>query len=452
MRAQCREFSRLRFFAWVCAVALGACQRGTDAEGSGQLATAPTHLDMYLADTSMPLDRSVLAELANDTLQLAGARGALITARLASDSFAIGSAYAKSAFAVLRDADPAPPSGDGQALIVDNAGTLDYGPHVELAVPDNLYELDDVDFPVGRLRWVTSIVNLDNEPYTPLRIEAKESLCLFVGRDLNWNVFAYVLNPGSTDCSALPLMTILELVQKGAKELKGFPLDPKSVDGDFDKHNLPGVARWEWSKRKEQTIGVRCASRWCQVAPIGTAVSDLEDTPSPDGSSDTEEKAKYRLKGWFDRQELAKKNNDGTLSPSGVNGRIVPAKKGSMQLKKKMKVVARIILESPNGAPVPSKYTAMHLEIGINTLEMCKGLYSLDCEGTGSVPPACATSSPDIWGRITSASGTKGPVFRVCFFDDGTYGTAEWTTRFAWDPNDEGLWVRCLNGCCQPKF
>jgi len=456
MKTVSSVFVYLRLFLSFC-LALGAC-KGAQIERTPQAGVAtlaPTHLDMYLADTSMPLDRSVLVELANDSLLLQGVRQQLITSRLAQNGFVVGSLYAKRVFAAFRSGDPSPISGDGQALIVADGNTLSYGPHVELTVPDNLYDLEESDFPIGQLRWVASVVNLDDQPYTPLQIDAKSGVCLFVGRDNTWNVSAYLVVPNvSLGCMNTGLLTAAQLQAMGAKQLTGYALDPSSIDAEFDEDDLPAAARWEWSASKTQVIGVRCATRWCQVAPAGTPATEMEPTPANNGKPTKEERRNGRFKGWYDLQVLADKNAQGQLVPSGVIGRFHPNKKSRMQMSSKNTwyfVGEIILLQMNSGAVVPAKYTNMGLALGTNQLKMCRGSYA-DCLGTGSPPAPCAATSEPVWGQIVSQIGTAGNLFPVCALADATYNTAIWSTRWAWHPNDEGMWVRCLNGCCQPKF
>lgn len=462
MKTVCIVFGYSRILSSICALALGACggdrnASTPEAESARVTATvvaAPTHLDMYLADTTMPLDRSVLVELADDSL-LPIVRRDLVASRLAKDGFVLGSDYAQEVFAAFRAGDPSPISGDGQALIVADGNALSYGPHVELTVPDDLYDLEQNDLPVGKLRWLASVVNRDAKPYTALQIEASSGVCLFIGRDNSWNVLAYLVKPNvSQGCMNTGLLTVAQLQAMNAKELTGYALDPKSIDAEFDEDDLPAAARWEWSAAKTQVIGVRCANRWCHVAPKGTPVADLEPSPADNGKPSKEERRNGRFKGWYDLQPLAEKNSDGTLVPSGVLGRIHPKKKSSMQLKKKKQwyfVAEIVLLQLNSGAVVPAKYINMGLSLGTNQLKMCRGSYA-ECGGTESPPAPCAMTSEMVWGQVVSQSGAAGNRFPVCALSDATYNTAIWSTRWAWNPADEGMWVRCLNGCCQPKF
>lgn len=441
-------------------VSITTCSRASVQGGTGgggiTAAGRTSHLDMYLRDPAMPLGASVLVELANGPA-LSAARLDSARSRLRTDGFEYGSKYANDVLKALSGALVSPVSLDEQQLIVADESELAFGPKVSLVVPSTISGVSDGSLKNG-LVWLATILNWEDSEYKPLNIAAKSHKCLYVGRDDSWRITAWHFDSdGSVGCLLGSLSLDVVKNKPNAQELDGFALKPGDVDSKFDKDELPGAARWEWTKKDTQVIGVRCGSRWCQLAPKGTQESDLEQVPPDLGEPSKEERSRARIKGWFDFQVLADMGSDGKLVPSGILARIQPKKKSDMESagSDKWPTVAKIILwQRITGAQLPAKYEKKKLILGDNNLQMCTGDYASVCKGTGPEPvpqTPCDKTYPKVWGRFVNVTGV-GPIFRVCVADDDNSQKSPWATRWHWDPKDEGMWVRCLNGCCQPKF
>lgn len=438
----------------------GAAPNGAAADSGG------SHLMAYAVDSMMPLDRSVLVELSespdfNTAVKSEPTARKLpddvltrIRSHLARDGFSWNSETAKRLYRAFAGADPSPISGDGQAMLLGTGRNLTYGPHIELVIPKGLGNFTDSSFPAGKFRWVASVFNIGSVNYDPLGIDAKMAGCIYVGRDNAWKIQSYLVPAATSVCMKISLLTSAELQSMSPAELTGYALDPKTVDASFSEDDIPAGARWELSRKSEQMIGVRCASRWCQIGKLGTLEADLETTPGPPTTGDLEVKRAYRLKGWFDSQVLAEKDAQGILKPSGVIGRVIPATEAEMRLHNfgDWYTVATFSIDALySGAAVPQKYHERGFALGVQTLQMCKGTFR-GCRETGQPPLACAHTQSEVYGRIKQSNGASGPVYRVCTVEGNAYRDAIYATRWTWDPSDEGLWIRCLNGCCQPKF
>ena len=432
--------------------------------GRARAEESGSHLLAYATDSTMHLDRSVLVELAESpefNKKLDGIRKlpdsvqARIRTHLQRDRFDWTSRVALRLYLAFTGADPSPISGDGQAMLVGSGATATYGPHVELVVPMGLGQLKDADFPVGSFRWVASVFNKDITPYAPLQLDALMAGCIYVGRtNTAWTITPFLIPADTAVCKNIPLLLASQLTSLQPRQLSGFAMDPKTVDPSFTEADIPAAARWELSPSAGQVIGVRCASRWCQIGKIGIGMDEFERSPAAPASTDPEVKRANTLKGWYDSQVLAERTPQGTLRPSGVTGRVVPASKTNMSLaiEKQWFTVATIILAQRfPGAVVPQKYVDRGLGLGEQKLELCRGRFS-ECLAPGSEPPRCLYGSDRVFGRIVKANGASSPVFRICTIEGAAYTESIYATRWTWDASDEGLWIRCLNGCCQPRF
>jgi hypothetical protein len=149
---------------------------------------------------------------------------------------------------------------------------------------------------------------------------------------------------------------------------------------------------------------------------------------------------------------LADQGPNNTLVPSGIMARLLPARRTGMEAPGAMKhrAVAEIALEGAD-KKIPAKYADIGFDYGSNNVSFCRGTFK-DCKGVGEPSTTLCEGIQDVWGQVINTThGTKGPVFRVCFLKSSK-PVDLWITRWNWQPLDEGMWVRCLNGCCSPKL
>jgi hypothetical protein len=163
---------------------------------------------------------------------------------------------------------------------------------------------------------------------------------------------------------------------------------------------------------------------------------------------------------WYDEQVLAEASG-GSLSPSGIVGTIVPNpdlgryEKGAFL--GTWLPTAEVWLTEDNtfaGTSGTNPYSnSFHFEITAslgepNRVSMCEEGPGpgQECEGLPTDVRPCGDGA--WWARVEGAGRTDGPLYRCikrCPYDFVVPGTVRWS----WDARDEGIWMRCENGCCE---
>jgi hypothetical protein len=213
----------------------------------------------------------------------------------------------------------------------------------------------------------------------------------------------------------------------------------------FVRADYPEVARWDWdSVHKTQYVSIVCDVAWCSIGE-----QDFTESPklSLDGTNSAGERRVRLIKGWNDQQVLAKKDPDGTISPSELVGTIIPEPDLGVYDSPSdfagWKTVAHIVVEptTPDGEATLAQYET---KLGFRRSTFKKPLRvqvknNMDIQWIGRVQrqfigPVWLTNKENhVWFRNTGAGGYAVP------------GTARWR----WKDNDEGTWTRCTQGCCE---
>ncbi|MGH7500494.1 MAG: hypothetical protein ACREL7_01940 [Longimicrobiales bacterium] len=186
---------------------------------------------------------------------------------------------------------------------------------------------------------------------------------------------------------------------------------------------VPSTTRWE-EGRVGATIqpyfGIRCPDGWCEAGPAGV----VHEPPASANSADPPQR---RIKGWYDRQFLMDVQA-GTPVRSHVLGSIFPhedlATYDVQKFKDGWTEVATIEMSD-----VLAKYqTRYGLSEGTNRLE-------LRIDGSNQ------------WlGRIIDPNDS---MFDVRIVPGHTHTQPIAVARWGWFDDDETMWVRCADGCCQ---
>ncbi len=224
----------------------------------------------------------------------------------------------------------------------------------------------------------------------------------------------------------------------------------------FPQGDIPPVARWDWDPiRKEQFIGIRCGSEWCNIGPTAATAPAIPDPGPfdavPGYAASTGEIGRvWQVKGWQDYQQLVTKDaagkpvpgNGGWLVPNPVLGRIVvDAGTGESVFHNRWVHVATAFMTGPYDNGV------LHLVTGPNKIYVCEGT---GCPGvTGPSTPACPGMS-GAWWTVTGVTPSGANARPICRHEVTGYdppGTARWR----WLAGDETTWTRCLQGCCQQQ-
>ncbi len=96
----------------------------------------------------------------------------------------------------------------------------------------------------------------------------------------------------------------------------------------------------------------------------------------------------------------------------------------------------------------------LNLSLGENSVELCHGNWS-SCAKAGGVssttppPSACTSCKNDWWARVLSAAKTT--TYYAVVYHDHKGAPIPGTARWQWLDNDETIWVKCGNACCQVK-
>ena len=318
--------------------------------------------------------------------------------------------------------------------------------------------------------------------YRPLGIRRMHD-CLYLFRaDTLWGALMVPVKDASSDCRkpidpAIPWGTELEVrrfVTEGARA-----------------EDYPAVARWDWDGAgREQYIGVKCGTAWCEIGRPGFVSSPLPRV-HPLVARDLGRTA--RIKGWYDEQFLAVVDDEGNTTPSLIRGRVFPALEldhvrtsdtsvsaSATGVFVDWTVVAWIVLDTlPMAAPggpallaggpsllrgqVGQYNTRLNFESRVdastpvtrselNRLEMCHGT-SDECHVSKSAWPQLASCSTDgqWWARVVAPSERLKYLCVTRRGHENLRGTfsVPGTARWRWMASDEGVWNACGQGCCE---
>lgn len=234
----------------------------------------------------------------------------------------------------------------------------------------------------------------------------------------------------------------------------------------------PRVARWDWDEAsKQQYIGIKCGRAWCEIGDPGFTPS----SPYAVGSTGAESQVE-RIKGWYDEQYLAVKNEAGAVVPSSVKGTIFPApdleSRTTASYDHNWLPTAYVSLSG--GTPselafLRSRYNFDLLPAGLplksmNTMFLCHGTRG-DCEvpmpPSGPLQPS-VNCGLDVWPFDgtplkhwwikTISPAHPATVMFSCVTRRDHKSETPWmpgTTRWRWLAQDETTWMLCDVGCCE---
>ncbi len=237
---------------------------------------------------------------------------------------------------------------------------------------------------------------------------------------------------------------------------------------------LPFVARWERDAGGGQAVGLRCDTQWCSIGRAGFAPSpDITFAPDPTfttdalfngwlaglpGSAGAVTVAQLRtlatVRGWYDDQFLAPAG--GGPGPSALWAAVMPHPgldaigAGNFA---DWQVTGLVWIPTPGttaAAGTLAEYgTKFNFGAGWNAIALCSSAGPA-CFPTGA-PPACPALAPgeERWfGMVRRSAGGADRFFcirRIPNFAGHTIGTARWR----WIKNDDTVWMRCVEGCCE---
>ena len=228
----------------------------------------------------------------------------------------------------------------------------------------------------------------------------------------------------------------------------------------------PPVARWTWhmdQTKIETRMGVPCDDGWCEISRFGpaTEASQSKAHPVVYDEADEEQRRVHLVKAWYDEQLLAVESGN-SLVPSGILGTIFPDPALGRHEEEAFDntwVKAADVALTPMDVwysgenPYQGK---MNLSLShdtggnLNSISLCHGEWR-SCVGSSAIPepPSCGTpeqSDPLWWAKVESSTGQ---TEYHCVFRCGYSVQIPGTVRWSWRADDEGIWMRCVNGCCE---
>ncbi len=346
----------------------------------------------------------------------------------------------------LATASPSWESNDEQDLILREGGQLVYSGTRAIYTTGEADAIDtDAEFETNQFHKLAFIESVGSQPgYDPLGLPPETAAialhCLYVSEDRAF------LKDLPCDEVSYPV---------------GSPPVPATMEVTRTRHpdrEVPPVSRWEWSNpRSQNTIGVRCGKAWCQIALIGFNRTHHEQKDQT--GAEPSGKQSHVL-GWYDVQPLGMPSSAGVMEPKGPRALIRPLDALERQLNDINAPVRDTFLTVVEaklyaGPASNSKYADWGLKNGWNELAICHG--SQDACEAGTVPnESVCVANTDTDGRrwyvrIKARGASDSGVYRCLHFHRDAYGAAEFPSvaRWMWLPRDEGIWVRCPQGCCQ---
>jgi hypothetical protein len=266
------------------------------------------------------------------------------------------------------------------------------------------------------------------------------------------------------------------------------------VSPEFRPQDFPPVARWDRDAAdRDYTIGMRCGAAWCEIGKPGFVRSAGYNGPpltfdaiGGKTPSATAQRRVQTIKGWFDVQRLAERNDASpTLHPTPFRGFLIPHPA--------LDSLAWLKWKSPGNASLDSYYALGWIHVGYaymegdyskwnfrkgrNKIFMCFGMLGGNCKLPEPIPqaehpsaytllkcppdPDPATPARHWWAKTVPESG---PQTYVCVQRmDHRKALLAWaglpenanvsfsipaTARWRFMPADESGWWGCATGCC----
>jgi hypothetical protein len=227
----------------------------------------------------------------------------------------------------------------------------------------------------------------------------------------------------------------------------------------------PPVARWDWDATNHtEYIGIRCGDVWCEVHPdVGSGPGFVSSVPIRSLDSHS--------KGWYDEQILAVAGNPKGRPPevSNIIGTLIPADnlgnddvpQASSRYVNGWINVARVAIRGNSGGYTSKLNLIEAGEVQAdNIVALCYVSPPKPNKCDGVDPMGIGCKSDGWYGMVTHSNGTAAPVkafFCVTRRDHDPYGSMRphppipGIVRWRWALEDETMWIRCLNGCCEVK-
>lgn len=222
------------------------------------------------------------------------------------------------------------------------------------------------------------------------------------------------------------------------------------VEGISSDDHYPPVARWgfdDTATRLHYMI-VKCGDAMCSIGPPGFTRRATPDSLVAAGAS-AHERRVVMVAGWYDEQRLALPDGDGGLVPSDTWGVLTPDPglgdlNDDADFRDNWVVVARAAMSTDayRSKLGFEKTTARALNEVWACVGNCPGAGSLDCD-------AADRHSEDRWRTMHISAASKDTTYHcVRRYPAAERANVPAAARWLWKANDETVWFRCRQGCC----
>lgn len=202
--------------------------------------------------------------------------------------------------------------------------------------------------------------------------------------------------------------------------------------------DYPPVARWDMDRSgSTQIVGIGCGAGWCYVGPYGFAPPLTLPSTGPLGL-----RRVRTIDGWHDEQRLSIPGPAGAvgagLTPTTLMGHAFPDTLLEQRQPAEFDAgwVPVSTIELSGGADGRIYTSKLNLSTGVNQVFLRKA------PGTMRFKALIISASGDSVEFAVKRHGHEG-------FQAATGLRIVGITRWRWLEDDETLWTRCLEGCCE---
>ena len=242
--------------------------------------------------------------------------------------------------------------------------------------------------------------------------------CLYLSRADTWE--AYMFAAGLDDEACGRFLTVEQ--RAAATKLSVH----RTTDSSMKLSDYPGVVRWDRDRDGNYYMTMKCADGWCDVGLPNPA----RKTPAltVNAAMSVANKRVRTIRGWYDQQVLAVPAGAMSVRPQRFVGTIIPnSGLGDATFDDGVWTpVATIELEDN----IDKYSTQLGVKRGPNRVYLRQVGASWEARIDGS-------DGTHRWFKVTR-HGHEGENFKI-----------PGTVRWRWMANDETIWVRCLEGCCE---
>jgi hypothetical protein len=312
-----------------------------------------------------------------------------------------------------------------------------YGPVAKIAPYDALDTLTESGFIAGGSvsgGILLGAVKVDTNPmrpqdlpaaYTGLRL-APGWNCVLAARTAGvWRGYIFAERGGTDPCAMPTNPHELRLRRVGHSDFDGFA-------------NLAPVGRFHEGKnngnKSRPHFGLKCGDYWCMFMPM----TNHDSMPLAHRNLHPRRRS-WEVHGWHDVQRLAERRGTG-LVPGNLRSSIIA---DSLLGEYDMRTFAtwtHVATVHFRGNPAGTKYGRRP--------SGSTGAFWNFVNGENEIFLRVDASKPKGWAaEVRNRQGTFELV--IVDRDDHTGKHIPGTARWHWDPQDEGAWVRCDDGCCK---